>query len=135
MKQWEIQSHSIAIGDLAGLFVEQYLGNIREDVTVVLDQEGALDLIAKLDQSLYKNTALNVTGSYFYLTSGADGSYLICENAINEEGNAIWHETDILILPYYIPEQIVETCTKGCKQVIKLAYKSSFDNLIELINS
>lgn len=135
MKQWEIQSTAVAMGNLRYLIHEQYFGRIKEDITIVLNHEEVLKFIGELDQSLYAHSALEVAGDYFYLTSSVSGSFFICENAIDEDGEAIWHETDILILPHYVPDNIREACIRGSRVAIELIFKDSYENLIELINS
>lgn len=87
----------------------------REDISIVLDMEDALEVLDRIDLSLYEEGYYDVTGDYLIISSCVeDYSACFVENLHAENGEMKIHETDILILPHYLPQEIKEHFAKNC---------------------
>lgn len=133
MATLNVHAHSLAITDIIYLINGHFYGEDKRDITVVLDHEDMLEFLKTANCSLYEEVSIETTGEYFYVTSSVQGSFLIVENARNEEGYINHHEGDILILPHYVPQEVKDACIDGSEVVIELALESIYDKLVEII--
>lgn len=87
------------------------------DITIVLNKPDMTEFIKLIDRDRYSNVMIQYEGDYFYISSSIQLSELFVENVRTEQG-ILTHSTDLLILPHYVPHDIVSACE--CEEVVIL---------------
>lgn len=132
-----IQTMSKTLKDITYLINGHNFGESRQDLTVVLDKSDMLELLKDINTSAYEELYIDTEGEYFIVTSVVeDGTAFFVENIYTEAGKLKLHETDILILPHYLPQGIKEKfLEKGsCLKVIELRLVDTYEALVAVIN-
>lgn len=133
-------SNKVALKDVAYLIGGHFFGETNQDITVVLDKDDTLELLkdVNVDTRLYDEVFIDLNGEYFYVSSVKGVSpALFVENAYTKEGILKYNETDILIIPSYLPFQIKDKLINdsGYSKCIELVTESVYDKLVEIIES
>lgn len=132
-----IQTMSKTLKDIAYLINGHNFGENRQDISILLDRNDTLELLKDINTSVYEEVSINTEGEYFIVTSSVeDYSAFFVENIYTEDGRLKLHETDILILPHYLPQGIkTKFVEKGdCLKTIELSIVNAYDLLVEIIN-
>ena len=135
MTEVKVHSHAAAIEEVYHLLNRHLYSDDSRDITVVLDREDTLDFLKNCDEKLYDKVSIDIIGDYFYVTSSFMTESLFVESVETEEGKLKVHETDILILPHYVPNVIVEKCNDGCDKTIRFVLESVYDELLKIIEN
>jgi hypothetical protein len=139
-ERYEIKAdtHAKAVKDIAYLICGHFFGESKQDITVVLDKEDTLELLKDINTSLYDEVLIDTKGEYFIITScvGHGDSILFVENVYTEQGILKYHETDILILPSYLPQHIRKHLLDGgYDKAIEITLKSIYEDLVKIIEN
>ncbi|KEK23957.1 hypothetical protein [Bacillus gaemokensis] len=139
MEQYQVKSNSIenTLNHIAYLFNGHNFGETHQDLTIVLDRRDALELLKDINTSGYEEVSIKTEGEYLIISSSVECSAFFVENIYTEDGRIKLHETDILILPYYLPQAIREKFLKkgDCLKVIELTRPTDiYQSLVEIIN-
>jgi hypothetical protein len=131
-------SNKVALKDVAYLIGGHLYGETSQDITVVLDKDDTLELLKDVDTRLYNEVSIDLNGEYFYISSvKGSNPALFVENAYTTEGILKYNETDILILPSYLPVQIKDKLINdsGYDKCIELTNESVYEKLVEIIKN
>lgn len=103
-----------AIHELSYLFAEHVNDCEIGDITAVLNTRDALELVSHLDITGYDHSSIRYEGEYHFVSStvGDEKSFFV-ENIHGANGNVVHDETDILILPKYLPQAIINQLMEG----------------------
>ncbi|MGP0689849.1 hypothetical protein ACW5UC_25205 [Priestia aryabhattai] len=110
--------------------------NEKQDITVVLSTRDLLELLQGLDVARYDESSIKYDGDLHFVSSCVvgDTTLFFVENIHNSEGLIKHDETDILILPIYLPQSIRNELLKGgYSKVITVTEVSTYEHITELI--
>lgn len=122
-----------AIKQLSFLFAEHLDGD--KDITVVLNTRDMLELLQNIDVSKYNYSHVSYDGEFHYVSSitGDEKSFYV-EDLRTSEGIMKENDTDILIIPSNLPQELINSLLKSdYEKVVLLAKETTFENLISQI--
>ncbi|MED3976210.1 hypothetical protein P4639_22690 [Priestia megaterium] len=127
-----------AVNELSMVISEHFHGYYKKDITVVLSTRDMLELVQKTDIARYDEASIKYDGDYHLVSSCVvgDTTVFFVEDIRNEKGLVKYDETDILILPIYLPQEIVTELTHGgYERVIRLTEDSTYEEMVKLIET
>lgn len=122
-----------AIKQLSFLFAEHLDGD--KDITVVLNTRDMLELVQNMDLTKYNYSHVSYDGEFHYVSSiiGDEESFYV-EDLRTSEGIMKENDTDILIIPSNLPQELINSLLKSdYEKVVLLAKETTFENLISQI--
>lgn len=134
--QLSIQSQALTLKDISSLIGGHHFGENRSDITVVLDRADTLEFLKDINTELYSEVSIETEGEYTIVTSIVDRhTAFFAESITDGEGILKYHETDILILPHYLPLHIKNHLIYECDsyKTIELTLGDVYKSLVEII--
>ncbi|MGE6347832.1 hypothetical protein ACQKIY_25840 [Bacillus mycoides] len=132
-----VDSHKIAMEHIACFIGGHPYGETKRNISIVLDKDDTLELLKVIDLSLYNEKAIDLGAKeYFLVTSdiGEEGNYFYADDIKGVSKKYIDHESDIMILPHYLPQEVKEHFGSGSKFRIELKLESVYEALTDVIN-
>lgn len=110
--------------------------NDKQDITLVLSTRDLLEFLQGVDVSRYDEASIKYDGDLHFVSSCVvgDNTLFFVESIHNSEGLIKHDETDILILPIYLPQSTRKELLKGgYTKVITVTEVSTYKHITELI--
>jgi archaellum component FlaF (FlaF/FlaG flagellin family) len=110
--------------------------NEKQDITIVLSTRDLLELLQGVNVAQYDEASISYDGDIHFVSSCVvgDTTLFFVENIHNSEGLIKHDETDILILPIYLPQSIRNELLKGgYSKVITVTEVSTYEHITKLI--
>ncbi|EOO44107.1 hypothetical protein CN553_12395 [Bacillus cereus] len=131
-----VDSHKIAMEHIAYFIGGHPYGETKRNIAIVLDKNDTFELLKVIDLSLYDEKGIDLGAEeYFLITSdiGEEGNAFYADDIKGIHKKYIDHESDIMILPHYLPQEVKEHFGSGSKFRIELKLESVYDALTDVI--
>jgi hypothetical protein len=125
-----------AINELKYVFIEHSHSDIDKDITAIISRSQAIEIFNGLDFAQYNDISVNFDGEYLMVSSiKVDGTELFIESIYTTDGVLKYDETDILIIPSTLPQELrvhaVNIC--GYKKLKSFGEDVTYEEIIEFI--
>lgn len=125
-----------AINELKNVFIEHAHSDIEQDITAIVSKREMLEIVQGLDFTSYADTSVNYEGEYFLVSSiKIEGTELYIENIYTADGVLKYDETDILIIPSTLPQELRVHAVNNCgyKKLKSFGEDVTYEEIIEFI--
>lgn len=113
--------------------------NEKHDITAILNTRDTLEIIQGIDLERYDESYINYDGEFHLVSSCpvGDATYFYVESVEDEEYGLKHDETNILIIPNYLPQEIKDhfVNANGYDKLIELNDFSTYEELIKKIEN
>lgn len=125
-----------AINELKHVLVEHcHLDSTIGDITTVVNKRDMLEIVQGIEFSEYSSVYAEYEGDYFVISSSVIGrrKMFFIENLYTDDNQLKIDETEILIIPHYLPAEIEEHIQLefNYQKLIVINETSTYEEIIE----
>lgn len=121
-----------AINELSHIIEGHYYVADKKDLSVILNTRDMLELVQLTNVARYDETNISYEGEYHIVSSivGEETLFFV-EDVKTEDGILKYDETDVLIIPNYLPQEIRDHFVNqgGFEKLIEINEDSTFEEI------
>jgi hypothetical protein len=122
-----------AIKQLNHIIEGHFYVHEKQDLSVILNTTDMLEVVKSLDIARYEDATINYEGEYHIVSSVVKGDtkFFFVEDVRTTDGILKYDETDILIIPNYLPLELKDHFANqgGYEKLIALYEDTTFEDL------